>query len=209
MSSRVRRKFTPEFKAEAVALVVASGGNIAQVAKVLGLHVSSLGNWVRQSQAEAAGPPNAEERFEIRELRRELRRELDRVTSERDRLAKPWPSSRRRPGTACDGVVLVRRRGEGRPRKPVERGRDVPGVRGVPVGVLRLGRPGPVRPGAVGCRPGGRDRGDLHSLGPDLRAPGCTPGWSAKFSRWATTGWPGSWPNTTSWARWDAARCAP
>jgi transposase len=84
VSRRVRRKFTPEFKAEAVALVVASGGNIARVAKELGLHDSSLGNWVRQSQAEAAGAPNAEERVEIRELRREL----DRVTRERDLLAK-------------------------------------------------------------------------------------------------------------------------
>ena len=32
---RNRRKFTPEFKAEAVALVEASGGNIAKVAKEL------------------------------------------------------------------------------------------------------------------------------------------------------------------------------
>lgn len=38
-----RAKFTPEFKAEAVAMVEAAGGNIAQVAKELGLHDSSLG----------------------------------------------------------------------------------------------------------------------------------------------------------------------
>lgn len=32
MGSRARRKFTPEFKAEAVAMVEASGGQIAKVA---------------------------------------------------------------------------------------------------------------------------------------------------------------------------------
>ena len=73
-----------EFKAEAVALVEASGGNIAQVAKELKLYDSTLGNWVRQARAEAAGAPSGEERAEMRELRREL----DRVTRERDILAK-------------------------------------------------------------------------------------------------------------------------
>jgi transposase len=83
-SSRVRRQFTPRFKADAVAMVEASGGNIAKVAKELNVHDSSLGNWVRQARAEATGSPSAEERAEIRELRREL----ERVTRERDILAK-------------------------------------------------------------------------------------------------------------------------
>jgi transposase len=84
MSGRHRRKFTSEFKAEAVALVDASGGNIAKVAKELGVHDSSLGNWVRQAREDAAGAPSVEERAEIRELKREL----DRVSRERDILAK-------------------------------------------------------------------------------------------------------------------------
>lgn len=83
-SNRVRRKFTPEFKAEAVALVEAAGGNITQVAKELKLYDSTLGNWVRQARAEANGAPSAAERAEIRELKQEL----DRVTRERDILAK-------------------------------------------------------------------------------------------------------------------------
>jgi transposase len=83
-SNKVRRKFTAEFKAEAVAMVEASGGNIAKVAKELQIHDSSLGNWVRQARAEAVGAPSAEERSEIRDLRREL----ERVTRERDILAK-------------------------------------------------------------------------------------------------------------------------
>ena len=81
---RRRRKFTDEFKADAVALVEESGGQIAKVAKELGIYDSSLGNWVRQAREEAAGAPTAEERAEIRELKREL----ERVTRERDILGK-------------------------------------------------------------------------------------------------------------------------
>ncbi len=81
---RPRRKFTPEFKAEAVAAVEAAGGNVAQVAKELGVYDSTLGNWVRAARQQAAGAPTPEERAEIRELRREL----DRVTRERDILGK-------------------------------------------------------------------------------------------------------------------------
>ena len=84
VSTRSRRTFTPEFKAEAVRLVEASGGNIAKVAKELGVYDSTLGNWVRDArQANAEGPSMAE-RAEIRELRKEL----ERVTRERDILAK-------------------------------------------------------------------------------------------------------------------------
>lgn len=84
MSTKNRRKFTPEFKAEAVEMVRASGGNIAQVARELGIYDSSLGNRVRQARAEANGGPTAEERVEIRNLRREL----ERTRRERDILAK-------------------------------------------------------------------------------------------------------------------------
>lgn len=81
---RSRRKFTPEFKAEAVAMVTESGGNIAKVANELHLHDSTLGNWVRKAAEEAAGAPTAAERAEIRDLKREL----ERVKRERDILGK-------------------------------------------------------------------------------------------------------------------------
>jgi transposase len=81
---RTRRKFTDEFKADAVALVEESGGQIAKVAKELGIYDSSLGNWVREAREQAAGAPTPEERAEIRELKREL----ERVTRERDILGK-------------------------------------------------------------------------------------------------------------------------
>jgi len=43
-SSRSRRKFTSEFKAEAVAMVAASEGNVAKVARELNIYDSTLGN---------------------------------------------------------------------------------------------------------------------------------------------------------------------
>ena len=81
---RPRRKFTKEFKAEAVAMVNESGGQIAKVARELNIYDSSLGNWVRQAREEAEGAPTVEERGEIRELKREL----ERVRRERDILGK-------------------------------------------------------------------------------------------------------------------------
>ena len=83
-SRRPRRKFTDEFKAEAVRMVEESDGQIAKVARELGIYDSSLGNWVRQARREAEGAPTAEERAEIRELKREL----ERVRRERDILGK-------------------------------------------------------------------------------------------------------------------------
>lgn len=83
-SRRPRRKFTDEFKAEAVAMVEASGGEIAKVARELNIYDSSLGNWVRAAREEAEGAPTAEERAEIRDLKREL----ERVRRERDILGK-------------------------------------------------------------------------------------------------------------------------
>jgi transposase len=83
-STRSRRKFTPEFKAEAVEMVNAAGGNIAQVAREMSIYDSTLGNWVRKAQEVAEGSPTVEDRAEIRELKREL----ERVRRERDILGK-------------------------------------------------------------------------------------------------------------------------
>ena len=83
-SKRPRRKFTEEFKAEAVRMVEDSGGQIGRIARELNIYDSTLGNWVQQARAVQAGAPSADERAEIRELRREL----ERVTRERDILGK-------------------------------------------------------------------------------------------------------------------------
>jgi transposase len=41
-----RRKFSPQFKAEAVQMVVVTGKPIAEVARDLGVVAQTLGNWV-------------------------------------------------------------------------------------------------------------------------------------------------------------------
>jgi transposase len=81
---RPRRKFTKEFKAEAVRLVEEADGQVGRVARELNIWDSTLGNWVAEARREAAGAPSSTERVEIRELRREL----ERVTRERDILGK-------------------------------------------------------------------------------------------------------------------------
>jgi len=54
--SRPRRKFSDEFKRDAVGLVLTTGRPIAVVAAELGVYDSTLGNWVRQHQGrEQAG----------------------------------------------------------------------------------------------------------------------------------------------------------
>ena len=41
-----RRKCNPQFKAEAVQMVIPAGKPIAEVARDLGIHDGTLGNWV-------------------------------------------------------------------------------------------------------------------------------------------------------------------
>ena len=71
-----RRKFTPEFKSDAVRLVVDTSRPIAEVAREIGVHESTLGNWVNKHRVEhAAGerPLTLPERARVRELERENR----------------------------------------------------------------------------------------------------------------------------------------
>jgi transposase len=82
-----RRKFTAEFKGEAVRLVASSGKPLAQVARELGLHEQVLRNWKKQATAGDGGEV-VPDRFAQEEEIRRLRRELARVTEERDILKK-------------------------------------------------------------------------------------------------------------------------
>ena len=59
MARRKRRKFNPEFKAEAVRLVRIGDRSIEQIAKDLDLTESSLRNWVQQASVDAGEAPNA------------------------------------------------------------------------------------------------------------------------------------------------------
>jgi transposase len=80
---RPRRSFTDEFKAGAVRLVLDEGKSVAQVARDLDLHESTLGLWVQQARADRTKGKTGlttEERAELARLRkenRELRMERD------------------------------------------------------------------------------------------------------------------------------------
>jgi transposase len=71
-----RRSFSPEFKEEAVKLVIETSRPIAQIAKELGIHEATLGNWVntyRREHVSEEAPLSVSERVRLRETERELR----------------------------------------------------------------------------------------------------------------------------------------
>lgn len=47
-----RQKYTPEYRADAVQMVLTSGRSIVEVAASLGINEGTLGNWVRVYKAE-------------------------------------------------------------------------------------------------------------------------------------------------------------
>jgi transposase len=74
---RPRRKFSDEFKAGAVSLVLDKGKSIVQVARDLDLTASVLSRWVEQARADAGkstrGTLTTEEKEELSRLRKENR----------------------------------------------------------------------------------------------------------------------------------------
>ena len=83
-----RRRYTEEFKLEAVRLVRESARPTAQVARELGIGDNVLYRWVAEHRhAEAHGTTRADRRTEAEELTR-VKRELARVTQERDFLRR-------------------------------------------------------------------------------------------------------------------------
>ena len=74
---RKRRGFTPEYKDEAVKLVINTGRTVATVGRELGLNEATLGRWVHDFRARATagqagqGDLSETERAELLRLRRE------------------------------------------------------------------------------------------------------------------------------------------
>ncbi len=84
-----RRKFTREFKLEAVKLVRERGVTVAQAARDWGVHGNVLRRWVRESAADAqqAFPGQGQMKPDHLEIER-LRREVTKLKAERDILKK-------------------------------------------------------------------------------------------------------------------------
>lgn len=72
-----RRRFSPQFKAEAVQMVLETGKPLAEIARDLGIHDGTLGNWVNAWRREHPEPDQAitpVERARVKELEDENRR---------------------------------------------------------------------------------------------------------------------------------------
>lgn len=88
MTTKTRRRYTDEFKAEAVRLVRDSARPVAQVARDLGIADHLLYRWqAEQHQAERQGHTRQSMRTEQEELAR-LRRENAVLKQERDFLKR-------------------------------------------------------------------------------------------------------------------------
>ena len=74
LMSEIRRRYDPEFKSGAVRIVLETGKPIAQVARDLGLHPGTLGNWVKQQRVsqEGNGPLGEDSLAELGRLRKEV-----------------------------------------------------------------------------------------------------------------------------------------
>ena len=84
MGKRRRRRFSEEFKREAVRLGYESGRRLRDVARELDVRPDLIRRWRRELQGGGAGPPASADEQEIRRLQGEL----SRVREERDILKK-------------------------------------------------------------------------------------------------------------------------
>ena len=80
-----RRRFTAEYKREAVAMLEAPGVTVRQIATDLGIGTTVLGRW-RRELCQASKPAFVGNGRSRDEEMSQLRRELARVTKERDFL---------------------------------------------------------------------------------------------------------------------------
>ena len=112
-----RRKFTREFKLEAVRLIKQRGVSYTQASEDLGVHQSQLRSWVKAfaDDPQQAFPGQGQMKPEQLEIAR-LKREVAKLKAERDILKKAAPTSRRKrrevrfhceaPGDLAGGLVV-------------------------------------------------------------------------------------------------------
>ena len=86
MSRKPRRKYTKQFKADAVRLVREGSSNQSAVARHLGIQPSLLSAWMLKAETkeEASRAPDSKEQVEVERLRREV----EQLRMERDFLKK-------------------------------------------------------------------------------------------------------------------------
>lgn len=84
MGRQHHRRFTAEFKAEAVRLLSESDASLSQIARDLGVTPKSLREWADAARPPSREPLSEDERTELQRLRRDNRQ----LRTERDILKK-------------------------------------------------------------------------------------------------------------------------
>src|SRR3712207_8118591 len=103
---RTRRRFTGEFKAEAVRLLEESGKTLQAVAEELGAHANQLRGWRNEHLAAGSAEALARQKAESAELAR-LRRE-NKPLAQATEILRPAPGSALLPKTAAPGAAIRR-----------------------------------------------------------------------------------------------------
>ena len=71
MSNQTRRRFSDEFKEEAVKLITEQGCKVSEAARNLDINASMLRRWQRELSPESDGSIDADEKAELQRLRKE------------------------------------------------------------------------------------------------------------------------------------------
>ena len=87
VQQRKRRRFTAEYKAEAVKRLSESGKGLQEVADELGVHANQLRIWRNEQRAIGSAEALARQKAEAAELAR-LRREVKRLEQENEILKR-------------------------------------------------------------------------------------------------------------------------
>jgi transposase len=86
---RKQQKFTEQFKADAVNLVLTQNYSRSEVGRRLGVHQATIARWVREHKQEAEetanGRPSSKQ---LQEENKQLKKEIKRLTMEREILKK-------------------------------------------------------------------------------------------------------------------------
>ncbi len=85
---RQRRKFTEEFKKNAVQLVIDNNYSCTEVARRLNVNHTNVSRWVRQYRDQAEAPAESASQPNLEAENKQLRKENQRLLMERDILKK-------------------------------------------------------------------------------------------------------------------------
>ncbi len=71
MNNQTRRRFSDEFKEEAVKLITEQGYKVSEASRNLDINASMLRRWQRELSPESDGSLDADEKAELQRLRKE------------------------------------------------------------------------------------------------------------------------------------------